>query len=100
MNVSATTAAKMRFIIICRLLGIFLVCTPATRHFSTGAGEQSSRIDAALRTSPYPTTRITASISTVIWFGSEPIPTAERACRPRSPSTATNKSEQPLITFG
>ena len=46
------------------------------------------------------TTRITASISTGMSTGSEPMPTAERAWRPRSPSTATNRSEQPLITFG
>jgi len=44
--------------------------------------------------------RITASISTVICIGSEPMPTAERACRPRSPSTATNRSEQPFMTLG
>src|SRR5215218_396656 len=40
------------------------------------------------------------SISTEIWLGSEPMPTAERACLPASPNTSTNKSEQPLITFG
>ena len=40
------------------------------------------------------------SISTEIWFGSEPIPTAERACLPASPNTSTNRSEQPLMTFG
>ena len=28
------------------------------------------------------------------------MPTAERAWRPRSPSTARNRSEQPLITLG
>src|SRR3974390_263098 len=26
--------------------------------------------------------------------------TAERACRPASPKTSTNRSEQPLMTFG
>ena len=44
--------------------------------------------------------RRTASTSTLMLPGSEPMPTAERAWRPRSPSTATNKSEQPLITLG
>ena len=44
--------------------------------------------------------RRTASISTLMLPGSEPMPTAERAWRPRSPSTATNRSEQPLITLG
>jgi hypothetical protein len=34
-------------------------------------------------------------------FSGKPLtPTAERACRPVSPNTSTNKSEQPLITFG
>ena len=28
------------------------------------------------------------------------MPTAERACRPRSPKTSTNRSEQPLMTSG
>ena len=32
--------------------------------------------------------------------GSEPMPTAERACRPRSPNTCTSRSEQPLMTLG
>ena len=50
--------------------------------------------------SPQSWMRITASISTEICIGSEPMPTAERAWRPRSPSTATNRSEQPLITLG
>jgi hypothetical protein len=40
------------------------------------------------------------SISTGMLFGSEPMPTAERACLPRSPKTETKRSEQPLITFG
>ena len=40
------------------------------------------------------------SISTGMPRGSEPMPTAERACRPRSPNTSTNRSEQPLITSG
>src|SRR4029077_13158010 len=40
------------------------------------------------------------SISTGIPPGSELIPTTERACRPRSPNTSTNRSEQPLTTFG
>src|SRR6185503_12318535 len=40
------------------------------------------------------------SISTGMPIGSEPMPTAERACLPLSPSTSTNRSEQPLITFG
>src|SRR5205085_6325010 len=40
------------------------------------------------------------SISTGMPIGSEPMPTAERACLPRSPNTSTNRSEQPLITFG
>src|SRR4030095_12426036 len=39
-----------------------------------------------------------------IWPGvpaaSEPMPTAERACRPFSPKTSTIRSEKPLITFG
>ena len=43
---------------------------------------------------------ITASISTVILKGNEAIPTAQRACRPRSPNTWTKRSEQPLMTFG
>ena len=37
-------------------------------------------------------TSITASISTVILKGSEAIPTAQRAWRPRSPNTSTNRS--------
>ena len=45
-------------------------------------------------------TSITASISTVILKGNEPIPTAQRACLPRSPNTWTKRSEQPLMTFG
>ena len=40
------------------------------------------------------------SISTGMPIGSEPMPTAERACLPRSPNTSTKRSEQPLITFG
>jgi len=40
------------------------------------------------------------SISTGMLLGSEPMPTAERACLQRSPNTCTNRSEQPLITFG
>src|SRR5215472_15071504 len=40
------------------------------------------------------------SISTEIWLGNITLPTADRACRPASPKTSTNKSEQPLITFG
>src|SRR5262245_65554481 len=61
------------------------------------------RLIAAAATRPAPPVqswmRITASISTVICRGSDPMPTAERAWRPRSPRTATNRSEQPLITF-
>src|ERR1700736_3243687 len=45
-------------------------------------------------------TSITASISTLILKGNEAIPTAQRACRPRSPKTWTKRSEQPLMTFG
>src|ERR1700738_2149131 len=45
------------------------------------------------------TSRI-ASTSTDIPFGREPMPTADRAWRPASPSASTNKSEQPLMTFG
>lgn len=41
-----------------------------------------------------------ASISTGIRLGSEAKPTADRACLPFSPSTATKRSEQPLMTFG
>jgi hypothetical protein len=40
------------------------------------------------------------SISTEIWLGSMTLPTAERAWRPASPKTSTNRSEQPLMTFG
>src|SRR6185437_9020999 len=40
------------------------------------------------------------SISTGMPIGSDPMPTAERACLPRSPNTSTKRSEQPLITFG
>jgi hypothetical protein len=40
------------------------------------------------------------SISTACPRGSEAIPTAARAWRPRSPNTATIKSEKPLITAG
>ena len=40
------------------------------------------------------------SISTGMPLGSDPTPTAERACRPRSPNTSTSRSEQPLITLG
>jgi len=39
-------------------------------------------------------TSTTASISTVMLKGSDAIPTAQRACRPRSPKTSTNRSEQ------
>ena len=48
----------------------------------------------------YSETAATASTSTVMPFGKEATPTAERACRPASPKTSTNKSEQPLITAG
>ena len=41
-----------------------------------------------------------ASISTMMPLGSEPIPTAERAWRPASPSVSTKRSEQPLMTLG
>ena len=41
-----------------------------------------------------------ASISTMMPLGSEPMPTAERAWRPASPSVSTKRSEQPLITLG
>jgi hypothetical protein len=47
-----------------------------------------------------PPTSTMTSISTGMLFGSEPMPTAERACLPRSPNTSTNRSEQPLITLG
>ena len=40
------------------------------------------------------------SISTEIWPGSEPMPTAERPCLPFSPNTSTNRSDMPLATFG
>src|SRR5581483_11717429 len=40
------------------------------------------------------------SISTGMPIGRDPMPTAERACLPRSPNTSTKRSEQPLITFG
>src|SRR5262249_41882870 len=46
------------------------------------------------------TTSTIASISTGIPIGSEPMPTAERACLPASPSTSTKRSEQPLMTLG
>ena len=42
----------------------------------------------------------TISISTAMPKGSEPIPTADRACLPQSPKTSTIKSEIPLITCG
>src|SRR5215470_2080025 len=48
----------------------------------------------------YAFTATIPSISTEIWFGSMTLPTAERACRPASPNTSTNRSEQPLMTFG
>jgi succinyl-diaminopimelate desuccinylase len=41
-----------------------------------------------------------ASISTMMPLGSEPMPTAERAWRPASPSVSTKRSEQPLMTLG
>lgn len=41
-----------------------------------------------------------ASISTVMLPGSEPKPTAERACSPAGPKTAISRSEQPLMTLG
>src|SRR5262249_42193285 len=40
------------------------------------------------------TTSTIASISTGIPIGREPMPTAERACLPASPSTSTKRSEQ------
>jgi hypothetical protein len=40
------------------------------------------------------------SISTEICIGSEPMPTAERACLPFSPNTSTNRSDMPLATLG
>jgi hypothetical protein len=40
------------------------------------------------------------SISTEICIGSEPMPTAERACLPLSPNTSTNRSDKPLATLG
>ena len=54
---------------------------------------------AARRTGASSTSTMT-SISTGMPRGSEPMPTAERACRPRSPNTDTKRSEQPLITSG
>src|SRR5262245_7532347 len=45
-------------------------------------------------------TSMIASISTGMPLGSDPIPTAERACRPFSPNTSINRSEQPLMTNG
>src|SRR6516162_3697297 len=48
----------------------------------------------------YALTATIPSISTEIWFGSMTLPTAERACCPASPNTSTNRSEQPLMTFG
>ena len=41
-----------------------------------------------------------AVISTEMFIGSVPMPTAARAWRPASPNTSTIRSEQPLITFG
>src|SRR6185503_5523634 len=41
-----------------------------------------------------------ASISTAAPRGNEEQPTAERACRPSSPNTSTNRSDAPLITSG
>jgi hypothetical protein len=41
-----------------------------------------------------------ASTSTATPEGSDPAPTAERACFPASPKTATMRSEAPLITLG
>ena len=41
-----------------------------------------------------------ASTSTATLSGSEPEPTAERACLPLSPNTSTIRSEAPLTTFG
>ena len=49
---------------------------------------------------PYGLTATMPSISTEIWLGSITLPTAERAWRPTSPNTSTNRSEQPLMTFG
>jgi hypothetical protein len=40
------------------------------------------------------------SISTGMPPGSDPMPTAERACFPLSPKISTSRSEQPLMTFG
>jgi len=40
------------------------------------------------------------SISTAWPLGSDAMPTAARACLPRSPKTSTIRSENPLITFG
>ena len=39
-----------------------------------------------------------SSISTAIPIGNEAMPTADRACLPRSPKTSTIKSEKPFIT--
>jgi len=60
---------------------------------SSTCGSDPLLVEAA---APHSWMRITASTSTVMLPGSEPMPTAERAWRPRSPSTATNRSEQSI----
>ena len=55
--------------------------------------------DLHLKRDVYSTSTIT-SISTAMFRGKEPIPTADLACFPRSPKTATIKSEKPLMTSG
>jgi hypothetical protein len=53
------------------LFACFFVCKDVDARHKAGHD--------ALRGSAYETTRMIASISTVIWLGSEPMPTAERA---------------------
>src|SRR5208282_5867591 len=45
-------------------------------------------------------TSSTAATSTATFTGSEPEPTAKRACLPASPNTSTKRSEAPFTTLG
>ena len=52
-----------------------------------------------LKCDVYSTSTIT-SISTAIFRGKEPIPTADIACSPRSPKPATIDSDKPAMRSG
>lgn len=76
---------------------------PAYRVFADPRADllvaASASASATIRFRSYATSKI-ASTSTVMFDGRDPIPTADRAGRPESPKTSTNRSVQPLMTFG